>query len=70
MPAGLALLGGRDANPWAWNGESRELHDQVIQDLLSVNYQLEELEAEAELPERADELARLGLEQTRAGVSG
>lgn len=36
---------------------ARELHDQVIQDLLSVNYQLEELEAEAELPERADELA-------------
>lgn len=26
----LTLLGGRDANPWAWNGESRELHDQVI----------------------------------------
>ncbi len=23
----LTLLGGRDANPWAWNGESRELHD-------------------------------------------
>lgn len=29
----LTLLGGRDANPWAWNGESRELHDQVIKSL-------------------------------------
>lgn len=34
---------------------ARELHDQVIQDLLSVNYQLEEIEAEA--PTRAGEVS-------------
>jgi signal transduction histidine kinase len=36
---------------------ARELHDQVIQDLLSVNYQLEEIEADADQPAEADELA-------------
>jgi signal transduction histidine kinase len=36
---------------------ARELHDQVIQDLLSRNYQLEEIEVAAEQPERADDLA-------------
>ena len=36
---------------------ARELHDQVIQDLLSVNYQLEEIEADAAERERADEVA-------------
>lgn len=25
----LSLLGGRDNNPWAWNGSMRSLHDQV-----------------------------------------
>jgi hypothetical protein len=25
----LSLLGTRDANPWAWNGQFRELHEQV-----------------------------------------
>ncbi len=34
---------------------ARELHDQVIQDLLSTNYQLEEIGAD--IPERAGELA-------------
>ena len=38
---------------------ARELHDQVIQDLLSVNYQLEEIEAEAEQSAQADELAEV-----------
>ncbi len=27
----LSLLGGRDNNPWAWNGSNRSLHDQVLQ---------------------------------------
>lgn len=26
----LSLLGGRDNNPWAWNGSMRSLHDQVF----------------------------------------
>ncbi len=26
-----SLLGGRDNNPWAWNGTMRSLHDQVLQ---------------------------------------
>lgn len=26
----LSLLGGRDNNPWAWNGSMRSLHDQVL----------------------------------------
>src|SRR5215207_9880030 len=34
---------------------ARELHDQVIQDLLSINYQLEEVESEAQSPD-ADQL--------------
>ncbi|HNP70225.1 MAG TPA: ATP-binding cassette domain-containing protein [Kouleothrix sp.] len=38
---------------------ARELHDQVIQDLLSINYQLEEIEAEAEQAAEADELAEV-----------
>ncbi len=38
---------------------ARELHDQVIQDLLSVNYQLEEIEAEAAQISAADELAEV-----------
>lgn len=38
---------------------ARELHDQVIQDLLSVNYQLEEIEVEAEQSAQADELAEV-----------
>lgn len=38
---------------------ARELHDQVIQDLLSVNYQLEEIEAEAETDTHANELAKV-----------
>jgi signal transduction histidine kinase len=39
---------------------ARELHDQVIQDLLSVNFQLEELEAEADLAtQQGDELAEV-----------
>jgi signal transduction histidine kinase len=48
---------------------ARELHDQVIQDLLSVNFQLEELEAEAE-PEslQKDELAEVR-ESVRALVT-
>lgn len=36
---------------------ARELHDQVIQDLLSINYQIEEIETEANTLEHADELA-------------
>src|SRR4029079_10576301 len=32
---------------------ARELHDQVIQDLLSINYQLEEVEAEEQTPDHA-----------------
>ncbi|HEX9370933.1 MAG TPA: ATP-binding cassette domain-containing protein [Roseiflexaceae bacterium] len=36
---------------------ARELHDQVIQDLLSVNYELEEIEAEAAERNLADEVA-------------
>ncbi|HEU5087270.1 MAG TPA: ATP-binding cassette domain-containing protein, partial [Roseiflexaceae bacterium] len=36
---------------------ARELHDQVIQDLLSLNYQLEEIEADAGLAAQADELS-------------
>ncbi|MBX3440854.1 MAG: hypothetical protein KF774_00505 [Planctomyces sp.] len=31
----LTLLGTRDANPWAWNGEFKELHDQVRQSIES-----------------------------------
>ncbi len=38
---------------------ARELHDQVIQDLLSVNYQLEEVESEAARDDQADELAEV-----------
>jgi signal transduction histidine kinase len=38
---------------------ARELHDQVIQDLLSINYQLEEVEAGAASAERADEMAEV-----------
>jgi signal transduction histidine kinase len=39
---------------------ARELHDQVIQDLLSVNFQLEELEAEADLAaQQGGELAEV-----------
>lgn len=38
---------------------ARELHDQVIQDLLSINYQLEEIEAEAAEVAEADELAEV-----------
>ena len=44
---------------------ARELHDQVIQDLLSVNYQLEEIESEAVEREQADELA-----DVRASIRG
>lgn len=36
---------------------ARELHDQVIQDLLSVNYQLEEIESETVEREQADDVA-------------
>ncbi|MBC8161798.1 MAG: ATP-binding cassette domain-containing protein [Roseiflexaceae bacterium] len=36
---------------------ARELHDQVIQDLLSLNYQLEEIEVDAVEREQADDLA-------------
>jgi signal transduction histidine kinase len=36
---------------------ARELHDQVIQDLLSVNYQLEEIETDAAERDLADEVA-------------
>jgi len=42
---------------------ARELHDQVIQDLLSVNYQLEEIEAEAASAGHAENLA-----EVRAGI--
>lgn len=38
---------------------ARELHDQVIQDLLSVNYQLEEIETDAELAAQSDELSEV-----------
>jgi signal transduction histidine kinase len=38
---------------------ARELHDQVIQDLLSVNYQIEEIEAEAVATGQADELSEV-----------
>ncbi|HVJ86339.1 MAG TPA: cytochrome c peroxidase [Caulifigura sp.] len=31
----LTLLGTRDANPWAWNGSFRELHEQVEQSITS-----------------------------------
>ena len=31
----LSLLGTRDANPWAWNGSFRELHEQVEQSITS-----------------------------------
>ena len=31
----LSLLGGRDNNPWAWNGKNRSLHDQVHQSGIS-----------------------------------
>lgn len=34
---------------------ARELHDQVIQDLLSINYQLEALETEQNIPNNLDE---------------
>ena len=30
-----SLLGTRDANPWAWNGSFRELHQQVRQSVVS-----------------------------------
>lgn len=46
---------------------ARELHDQVIQDLLSMNYQLEEIESEA--PESADGVND-GLAEVRAGIRG
>lgn len=36
---------------------ARELHDQILQDLLSINYQLEEIEVEAERSAEADELS-------------
>lgn len=36
---------------------ARELHDQVIQDLLSINYQLEEVEADAAQSPNSEELA-------------
>lgn len=36
---------------------ARELHDQFIQDLLSVNYQLEDIETESEMIEHAQELS-------------
>ncbi len=36
---------------------ARELHDQVIQDLLSINYQLEEVEAEPQPPHQIEQLA-------------
>ena len=36
---------------------ARELHDQVIQDLLSINYQLEEIEGEAAQSADADDVA-------------
>ncbi|KPV48725.1 histidine kinase, partial [Kouleothrix aurantiaca] len=36
---------------------ARELHDQVIQDLLSINYQLEEIEGEAAQIADADDIA-------------
>jgi signal transduction histidine kinase len=42
---------------------ARELHDQVIQDLLSVNYQLEEIEGEAASASRAEDLV-----EARAGI--
>ncbi len=42
---------------------ARELHDQVIQDLLSFNYQLEEAETEM-----ADEVLRDGLSDIRTGI--
>ena len=29
------LLGGRDANPWGWTGEARELHEQVTKSIRS-----------------------------------
>lgn len=31
----LSLLGGRDNNPWAWNGSMRSLHDQVLKSGIS-----------------------------------
>lgn len=31
----LSLLGGRDNNPWAWNGQQRNLHDQVFKSVQS-----------------------------------
>ncbi len=31
----LSLLGGRDANPWAWNGSMQTLHGQVLKSLES-----------------------------------
>jgi len=44
---------------------ARELHDQVIQDLLSYNYQLEEVENSSVAEEQREELAkiRLGIRQ-------
>lgn len=44
---------------------ARELHDQVIQDLLSVNYQLEEIESEAMERALADDVA-----DARASIRG
>lgn len=38
---------------------ARELHDQVIQDLLSLNYELEEIESRAEEPGLADEVVTI-----------
>lgn len=44
---------------------ARELHDQVIQDLLSFNYQLEDAENEIEAENQRDELAKI-----RTGIRG
>jgi signal transduction histidine kinase len=40
---------------------ARELHDQVIQDMLGVNYQLEEIEAEALQPQISENIADVRL---------
>ncbi|MDW8278287.1 MAG: ATP-binding cassette domain-containing protein [Anaerolineales bacterium] len=49
---------------------ARELHDQVIQDLLSYTYQLEDLENEAGESERQEELAEIrnGIRQVVSGL--
>lgn len=44
---------------------ARELHDQVIQDLLSINYQIEAIDADAEAAARAEELT-----EVRASIRG